>query len=87
MVLREEVLTKYKEWLYHGTEVAGHRDPKEYRRKALEELPGHYSWGCYCKPETCHGDILLAWLRRQLQVRKARRNYRQKQKHKKEEAQ
>jgi DNA replicative helicase MCM subunit Mcm2 (Cdc46/Mcm family) len=72
---REEVVPKYKEWLHHGTEIVNGRDPKEYRRLALKELPGHYRWGCYCKPEVCHGDILLAWLKRQLQIQKARQTY------------
>lgn len=72
---REEALTKYEEFLYHGKDVVNGRDPKEYRRKALEELPGHYLWGCYCAPEKCHGDILLKWLRRQLQIRRARLKY------------
>lgn len=38
----EEILEKYKEWLYHGIEVVDGRDPGEYRRKVLKELPGHY---------------------------------------------
>jgi hypothetical protein len=34
---REEVLTKYENWLYHGAEVVNARDPVEYRRTALEQ--------------------------------------------------
>jgi hypothetical protein len=71
---RDEVLAKYKEWLYHGTKVVNGRDPKEYRRKALEELPGHYLWGCYCAPEKCHGEILKSWLRLKLRLRRRNKN-------------
>ena len=75
---REEALSKYKQWLYHGKEIIHHRDPGEYRRKALEYLPGHYKWGCFCAPEPCHGEILKKWFRRQLVIRKARATYRLK---------
>ncbi|MGC1132915.1 MAG: DUF4326 domain-containing protein [Nitrososphaeraceae archaeon] len=61
----EGTLEKYREWLYFGTKVVNGRDPGEYRRKALEELPGHYKWGCLCKPSPCHLDILLQWLKEQ----------------------
>ena len=67
---REEVLAKYKEWLYHGTKVVNGSDPVEYRRFALEELPGHYKWGCFCAPEKCHGDILRSWLRLKLRLKR-----------------
>lgn len=36
--------------------------PAEYRRWALEQLPGHYRWGCYCKPEAFQGDTMLEWI-------------------------
>ena len=60
-----EILEKYNEWLFNSIEVINGRDPGEYRRKALE-LPGHYKWGCFCKPNSCHVDILLQWLKEQL---------------------
>ena len=59
---RQEALAKYKEFLYYGKEVVNGRDPGEYRRVALEHLPGHYKWGCFCAPEKCHGEILRSWL-------------------------
>lgn len=65
---REEVILKYKAWLYDGTEVVNSSDPAEYRRWALEQLPGHYRRDCHCKLEACHGDILLEWIKEQLQV-------------------
>ena len=70
---RKEALDKFRKWLRYGTEIVHHRDPVEYRRKALEALPGHYKWGCYCAPEKCHGDVLKSWLR--LKIRLMRRKY------------
>jgi hypothetical protein len=63
---REQVLAKYKEWLFQGAEVVNGKDPVEVRRMALNELPYHWRWGCHCKPEPCHGDVLLEWLIEQL---------------------
>ena len=71
----EEVLAKYGNWLWNGIEVVNGYDPKEYRRKAINELPGFYKWGCHCKPKACHGDILKKWLKRELQKQRARKTY------------
>ena len=79
---RAEVLAKYKPWLHHGTEVVNGYDPKEYRRRALEELPAFHKWGCHCAPEPCHGDILLKWLNRQIQIQRAHRREAEKKRSK-----
>ena len=57
MGIEMEVLAKYKEWLYRGTEVVNGYDPKEYRRKAINELPGFTNGACHCEPKACHGEI------------------------------
>lgn len=45
---REDVLTRYKDWLLNNEDLI--LDLKELRGKTL---------GCYCKPEDCHGDVII----------------------------
>ena len=55
---REGVLREYREWLLQQHELMAH----------LHELQGKVL-GCWCKPQSCHGDI-LAELADSLQVRR-----------------
>lgn len=48
---RDDVLKMYREWLP--------RQPELLRR--LPELKGK-TLGCYCKPEACHGDVLIEFV-------------------------
>lgn len=48
---REEVITKYRRWLYERCE----RDANY--RAAVASLRGKVL-GCYCAPKACHGDVL-----------------------------
>lgn len=52
---RAEVLKKYRAWLP--------QQPELLRR--LPELQGK-TLGCYCKPEDCHGDILIEFTLNQI---------------------
>ena len=45
---REEVIEKYREWILSQPELV---------EQAKRELKGKVL-GCYCKPESCHGDVL-----------------------------
>jgi hypothetical protein len=45
---KEEALSKYKEYVLATPELIDN----------LDELEGKVL-GCYCKPEKCHGDVLL----------------------------
>jgi hypothetical protein len=45
---KEEALSKYKEYVLNSPELMG----------SLDELDGK-TLGCFCKPEPCHGDVLL----------------------------
>jgi len=45
---REEALTKYKQYILKNEQLMG--EIEELRGKVLE---------CWCKPEKCHGDILI----------------------------
>jgi len=47
---REEALFKYREWIEFGD--------GNYLLKDLHELVGK-TLGCWCKPKSCHGDILI----------------------------
>lgn len=54
---KEEALSKYKEYVLSSPELM----------ESLDELEGK-TLGCFCKPEKCHGDILLELLiKRKLQ--------------------
>lgn len=45
---KEEALAKYKEYVLNSPELMD----------SLDELDGKVL-GCFCKPEPCHGDVLL----------------------------
>lgn len=45
---KEKALSKYKEYVLNSPELMG----------SLDELDGK-TLGCFCKPEPCHGDVLL----------------------------
>lgn len=45
---KEEALAKYKEYVLNSPELM----------ESLDELDGK-TLGCFCKPEPCHGDVLL----------------------------
>ena len=47
---RAEVIEKYHEWFAQQI-GAGHLDPEEVRGK---------DGICYCAPQPCHGDVVLA---------------------------
>lgn len=46
---RQESIDKYKEWITEGDGM--------YLLDDLNELKGK-TLGCWCKPKTCHGDII-----------------------------
>lgn len=48
---REEAIERYREYLEGNQELLD----------SLDELEGK-TLGCYCKPKSCHGDILLEFL-------------------------
>lgn len=45
---RDEALKKYREWILNKPELLN----------SLHELTGK-RLGCFCKPKSCHGDILV----------------------------
>jgi hypothetical protein len=45
---REEVIKKYEQWIRKHPRLL----------KCLPELKGKIL-GCWCKPEACHGDVLI----------------------------
>ena len=52
---REEVIEKYREWIQQQPELMA----------ALPKLRGKVL-GCWCKPQSCHGDVLVELLTAQL---------------------
>jgi hypothetical protein len=47
---RKEAIEKFEEYLLKNEELM----------KSLHELKGK-TLGCWCKPKSCHGDILAKW--------------------------
>lgn len=45
---REEAINSYEEWIRNNPELMN----------SLHELKGK-TLGCFCKPKSCHGDILV----------------------------
>lgn len=58
---REESIAQYESWFVEKIQS------DEDFRKAVEELRGE-TLGCWCKPKPCHGDVILAYLRGNLEV-------------------
>lgn len=52
---RKIVLDKFKDYFYTRIKL------DEEFRKAVHELKGK-TLGCYCKPKSCHGDIIVDYL-------------------------
>lgn len=48
VVSREEAIAKYEEWIKTQPDLMA----------ALPELKGK-TLGCWCKPQACHGDVLV----------------------------
>ena len=51
---REEAISKYREWIL--TQTALLNDLHELKDKRL---------GCWCKPQSCHGDVLVELIHKQ----------------------
>ncbi len=60
---RDEVIRKYK--IYFWNRV--NNDP-EFRERVME-LKGK-TLGCFCHPQSCHGDVIIAWLNAGCPLRK-----------------
>ncbi|WP_244510228.1 DUF4326 domain-containing protein [Natronobacterium texcoconense] len=58
---RQESVDRYEKWFKKKIRT----DPDF--RAAVEELRGE-TLGCWCKPKACHGDVILAYLRGNLEV-------------------
>jgi hypothetical protein len=58
---REESVREYEKWFKNKMK----NDPDF--KNAVDELRGK-TLGCWCKPKKCHGDIILAYLRGDLQI-------------------
>lgn len=51
---RDEVLVKYRAWFYERLQDASFK-------AEVENLQGK-QLGCWCKPEPCHGDVIIEYL-------------------------
>ncbi len=54
---RKEVIRKYKEWILGRAPSPSHSLPPSIDEIRVE-LKG-LRLGCYCKPDNCHGDVLV----------------------------
>ena len=55
---REEVIIKCEEWLRNNIFEAN-SDGLTDIGYAIYDLPEYAILGCYCKPQACHGDIII----------------------------
>lgn len=57
---REDSIVAYEEWL-RGNPKWAHVDPAQRTiiLKLLPTLPEDAVLACYCKPKSCHGDVLV----------------------------
>lgn len=68
---REESIESYRNWLWEQVQLyrdCPFTDPSDITIERLAELHGK-TLGCFCKPQSCHGDILVkaaAWAVEQL---------------------
>ena len=53
--IREEVIEKYKKYFYNRI-----NNDNNFRNKIIA-LSGK-TLGCWCKPQACHGDIIVLYL-------------------------
>ncbi len=58
---RKESVEAYREWFKEKI-----RSDPEFR-KSVEDLKGE-TLGCWCKPKQCHGDVILEYLRGQMDI-------------------
>jgi hypothetical protein len=58
---RQESVEEYEEWFINKI------SSDDEFREAVEELRGE-TLGCWCKPKACHGDVILSYLRGNLDV-------------------
>jgi len=57
---RKEVIEKYEKWARKQIYQPGLYTPYFYPLgQAISDLPNNAILGCYCKPEACHGDIII----------------------------
>jgi len=61
---REEVISKYEEWLLGAREAPDGKAPPSIE-DAKKELTGKVL-GCWCAPKACHGDILIKFVNREI---------------------
>jgi len=57
---RAEVIKKYKDYFYDNLEN------HEVFKIAVERLRGKVL-GCWCKPQACHGDVIIEYLNKEKQ--------------------
>lgn len=65
---REEVIEKYKRWMWEEMKKKDKVFEKLLRLLGLEMKYGELVLICYCKPLACHGDVIvraLEWLKKQ----------------------
>lgn len=58
---RAEVIAKYERWFYNQL-LSNHSMRRELRRLASLADRGDLVLGCFCAPQSCHGDIIKAYL-------------------------
>jgi len=58
---REGSIEEYREWFKNKIQ-----SDEEFREQ-VEELRGE-TLGCWCRPKACHGDVILEYLRGEMDI-------------------
>ncbi len=57
---REQVVQKYRSWLWRQIQLQNKEVIRELARLANLAKRGDLELACWCKPKACHGDVLKA---------------------------
>jgi hypothetical protein len=62
---REEVIAKYRRWLWAGLQELGSAQERELRRLLAQAVEGELELLCWCHPLPCHAEVVrgaVLWL-------------------------
>lgn len=60
---RQDVIRKFREWIYGMDHQSVEPERRRWVLQNLQLLEGK-KLGCYCKPQSCHGDVYVEVLER-----------------------
>lgn len=58
---RDECITRFRDWIFGVADQQVEPERREWVLSNIETLRGK-RLGCFCKPNSCHGDVYLEYL-------------------------